>query len=71
MQKLVFHIRGHVSMMHICNATGVSLPPIYVFAGVELIHNMLQDSPNGKTHQPPSQKMRMNVASCWLFFFSC
>ncbi len=38
----------HMSIMHMCNAVGTSLPPLYVFAGVNLLHNMLEGAPDGK-----------------------
>lgn len=37
-----------MSILHMCNANAISLPPLYVFAGVKLIHNMLQGAPAGK-----------------------
>jgi hypothetical protein len=36
--------------MHICNANGISLPPMYVFAGKNLVHNMLEGAPAGTKH---------------------
>lgn len=43
-------LTAHMSIMHICNANGVSLPPMYVFAGAKLVHNMLEGSPEGTKH---------------------
>jgi hypothetical protein len=40
-------VRGHVSMMLICNANGDALPPLYVFSGVKLLHDMLNGAPEG------------------------
>ena len=47
---VVLSVRGHVSIMHICNANGVSLPPLYVFSGCQLVHNMLDGAPPGTIH---------------------
>lgn len=47
LEKLITCVRGHVSIMHICNANAVSLPPLYVFSGVKLVHNMLEGAPTG------------------------
>ncbi len=47
LRKTVVKIRGHMSMMHICNANGFSLPPLYVFSGEKLRHNMLDGAPEG------------------------
>ncbi len=35
-------------MMHMANANGIALPPMYVFSGVKLIHNNLEGAPKGK-----------------------
>lgn len=43
------YVQGHVSMMLICNANGVSLPPLYVFSGKILKENNLEDAPEGHT----------------------
>ena len=40
----------HMSIMHICNANGISLPHMYVFAGKNLVHNMLEGAPPGTKH---------------------
>ena len=42
-------ITTHMSIMHICNANGISLPPMYVFAGKHLTRNMLEGAPPGTT----------------------
>lgn len=40
-------LTSHMSILHICNANGVSLPPMYVFSGKKLVQNMLEGAPNG------------------------
>ena len=45
--KLKLSVRGHVSMMLICNAVGEALPPIYCVSGSQLRQNILQGSPPG------------------------
>lgn len=40
--------RSHMSMLHICNAVGISLPPLYVFTGKKARHEMLDGAPEGK-----------------------
>ena len=50
LETVVLSVRGHVSIMHICNANGVSLPPLYVFSGCQLVHNMLDGAPPGTIH---------------------
>lgn len=62
----------HMSIMHICNANGVSLPPMYVFAGKNLVHNMLEGSPAGTKHDDTHEGKNMkkslmfNSISCLL-----
>ena len=53
----------HMSMLHMCNANAVSLPPLYVFAGVKLLHNMLAGAPPGNLHA------QIMLLIC--MFFSC
>lgn len=50
LEQVPLAVRGHVSIMHIANANGVSLPPLYVFSGCKLIHNMLEGAPEGTIH---------------------
>ena len=47
LEKAILSVRGHVSIMHIGNANGVSLPPLYVFSGCNMIHDMLKGAPQG------------------------
>ena len=39
--------RGHTSLMHICNAIGNSLPPLYVFQGQRRVVGILAGAPEG------------------------
>ena len=48
--QLKIAVRGHVSIMLICNAVGEALPPIYCVSGTKLKHNVLQGSPAGMLH---------------------
>jgi hypothetical protein len=69
--KLLISVRGHVSMMHICNANGVSLPPLYIFSGVKLIHNMLKGAPEGinnKIHTKPTCIVVVMLVDCVFCF---
>ncbi len=42
--------RGHTSMMHICNAVGASLPPLYVFQGKRRAAGLLKGAPEGSAY---------------------
>jgi hypothetical protein len=60
----------HMSILHMCNANAVSLPPLYVFAGVKLIHNMLAGAPQGNLHaQKKLNAMRIFI--CTHHIVSC
>jgi hypothetical protein len=39
--------RQHMSIMHICNAAGISLPPLYIFQGKKTKKNLLYGAPTG------------------------
>ena len=41
--------RSHMSMLHICCASGISLPPVYVFKGKRAPHLMLTGAAEGNT----------------------
>jgi len=41
-------LTSHMSILHMCNANGTSLPPVYVFSGKNLINNMLEGAPESK-----------------------
>ncbi len=43
-------LTSHMSILHMCNANGVSLPPMYVFSGQKLINNMLDGAPKGNNN---------------------
>ena len=58
----------HMSIMHICNANAVSLPPLYVFAGVKLIHNMLAGALPGNLH---AQTCKMKCAFLYVLMMPC
>lgn len=58
----------HMSIMHMCNANGVTLPPLYVFAGVKLLHNMLEGAPKGKFTLYFISKKCLNF---FLFLIAC
>jgi hypothetical protein len=40
-------LTSHMSILHMCNACGRTLPPMYVFSGKNLINNMLEGAPDG------------------------
>jgi hypothetical protein len=40
-------LTSHMSILHMCNACGKTLPPMYVFSGKNLMHNMLEGAPEG------------------------
>ena len=46
-EKLTGSFRDHVSAMHICNAVGVTLPPIFSFIGKLFHSDLLNGAPEG------------------------
>ena len=62
-------VRGHVSMMLICNANGDALPPLYAFSGVKLLHDMLNGAPEGMICHGmfTKQIMMFSSRSCYIF----
>lgn len=67
--KLKIAVRGHVSMMLICNAVGEALPPIYAVSGSQLKQNILKGSPPGTlTIQIMTLHRVIFVDSCNVFF---
>jgi hypothetical protein len=53
--ELKVSVRGHVSMMLICNAAGEALPPIYCVSGTQLKQNVLQGSAQGMLNEAISR----------------
>lgn len=47
---LTSKLTSHMSILHMCNANGLSLPPMYVFSGKHLVNNMLEGAPDGTFH---------------------
>jgi hypothetical protein len=45
-------LTSHMSILHVCNANGVSLPPMYVFSGKNLVNHMLEGAPEGQHNTP-------------------
>lgn len=52
-------LTSHMSILHICNANGFSLPPMYVFCGKKLVHNMLDGAPDGKKNKIARKQKRV------------
>jgi hypothetical protein len=64
-------VRGHVSMMLICNANGDALPPLYAFSGVKLLHDMLNGAPEGMTCHGMYENIIMIFRSRSYYIFVC
>jgi hypothetical protein len=53
--------RQHMSIMHICNAAGTSLPPLYIFQGKHTKKNLLHGAPNGEMQLRHDMTLRTHV----------
>jgi hypothetical protein len=64
-------VSGHVSMMLICNANGIALPPLYVVSGVKLLHDILNGAPEGLScHEKCRQEKCVMFKSCYVMLGS-